>query len=290
MSPRACCAGELAHDRGGRRDRGSPYDVTPLQRHGARGHRKARPDASSGGGSGSASVGGTASATKRCRAAPASVRPRTGGQHAVARPPPTQRRRLCQQQHIVESDEQCREHRPDDVERHHVGDVEQQQAVRSQRPAHQRHAVDREGRRHCARAVVEVPDEQVDTAGAGCGELVGGVGDDDRRALDRAEWRDRGEHVGSRFDDDLSRARSGCGQPSRHRHRTAAEVQGAQPFRPRMHRVDDDRHVLHVLELQMGRVLDVDVGLFDTVDEQDPSGRTVEIAQQLDRSADPPEL
>src|SRR4051794_38894567 len=35
----------------------------------------------------------------------------------------------------------------------------------------------------------------------------------------------------------------------------------------------------------MRRVLDIDVGLLDTVDEQHPSGRAVEVAQQLDGAA-----
>src|SRR3954465_3196293 len=64
-------------------------------------------------------------------------------------------------------------------------------------------------------------------------------------------------------------------------------MQRAQLFGAGQDGVDDDRHVLHVLELEMRRVVDIDVRLLDAVDEKPPPGRAVGIAPQLDAAPQP---
>src|SRR3954469_7695245 len=46
--------------------------------------------------------------------------------------------------------------------------------------------------------------------------------------------------------------------------------------------VDDERHVLHVLELEVGGVFVVHVGLLDAINEQNPPGGPIEIPKELD--------
>ena len=78
-----------------------------------------------------------------------------------------------------------------------------------------------------------------------------------------------------------------CGEPGRggcdvagKRARAAADVGDRQ--RPVRQRVEDVGEGLHVLEVEVGRVVEVDVGLPDPVDQQQPAAGAVDVGEQLD--------
>jgi hypothetical protein len=92
---------------------------------------------------------------------------------------------------------------------------------------------------------------------------------------------DQVDQRGVGVDGQLGRARPGGRDVPGQRQGPGAQVQHAQLLPGRCCRVDDMPQPPDVLEVQVARVVQVDVRLRDAVDQQYPRGRPVGVPQQL---------
>ena len=91
------------------------------------------------------------------------------------------------------------------------------------------------------------------------------------------------DHPGVDLGDATRAARPRLRQPARQRQPAGAEVVAVQRLADEEGRVDDRRHRLHVGELEVGRVLEVDVGVPQAVEHEHPSAGPLGI--DVDRKA-----
>ena len=98
---------------------------------------------------------------------------------------------------------------------------------------------------------------------------------------------DQVDQRGVGVDGQLGRARPGGRDVPGQRQGPGAQVQHAQLLAGRCCRVDDVPQPPDVLEVQVARVVQVDVRLRDAVDQQHPRGRPVGVPQQLGATLGP---
>jgi len=127
------------------------------------------------------------------------------------------------------------------------------------------------------RARVHVADHQVVAGHSGGFEYLPGVGRPDPDAPARRQRQVPADEVGERRVDlghQLPRPRPGVREVARQRQAPSAQVQDAQRLAGREREVGDVPDALDVLELQVARVVEVDLALRDAVDEKQPRGRS----------------
>ena len=126
-----------------------------------------------------------------------------------------------------------------------------------------------------------VGDHHVERAGPQPLEHLPGIPDPDPDPAYRQPAPDQVDQRGVGIDGQLGRARPGGRDVPGQREGPRAQVQHAQPLPGRRGRVDYVPQPPDVLEVQVARVVQVDVRLRDAVDQQHPRGRPVGVPQQL---------
>jgi hypothetical protein len=132
-----------------------------------------------------------------------------------------------------------------------------------------------------------VRDDHVVRAGPQPLQNLPGVADPDPDPAQREPEPDQLDQRGVDVHGQLRRARPGRRHVPGQGERPRAQVQHAQGLARRRHRVDDVPQPPHVLEVQVARVIQVDVRLRDAVHQQHPRRPPVGIAQQLGMAVGP---
>ena len=86
------------------------------------------------------------------------------------------------------------------------------------------------------------------------------------------------------FENDLATARTGRADPSRQGRPATTDMHGGQ--RTGRQRRNDLGHGLQIREFEVGRVVQIDVGLADAIDQQQPATRPLFVSQQFDLATD----
>ena len=207
-----------------------------------------------------------------------------GGEHQVGEAPPAQHRRVGEQHHVGERRLQRRDLPLGEGERLAVGDVHDVRPAGPQQAAHLAEPLERRHVHRLHRALEDVGHHQVALALPQRRQRRARVTDAQPEAA-RAEAAPH--QLGERLvglDHQLARAGPGRRDVARQGAATAAEVDGRE--RTVGQHVDDVAHEPDVVELEVGRVGAVDVGLRHAVDRQQPAVVGVEVAQEL-RLAEP---
>jgi hypothetical protein len=202
-------------------------------------------------------------------------------QDQVAEPPAAQHARLGDEAHLREDRAHRRDLRPDVRQRRPVGHVGGVDAAGAQHPAGRRHKLRgvQVGRRPAARE--HVSDHHVAGAGPQPLQHRPRVPDPDP---DPAHRQPEPDQLGQRrvdLDGHLNRARPGRRHVPGQGQSPGSQVQHPQRLPSGRRRIDHVAEPPDVLEVQVARVVQVNVRLRHAVDQQHPRRRPVGVPQQL---------
>ncbi len=173
---------------------------------------------------------------------------------------------------------------PGEGERRAVRDVEQVGAAGTQHPADEADVLDRAGVLGQHRAGEDVADDDVAAARLERRELGPRLADPEPEAVRAELGAHQLGHPGVGLDDQLARAGARRGDVAGQRAGAAAEVQRVERGAVGREQVEQVADQADVLELQVGRVLEVDVGLRDPLDVELPAAVAVGVLEQLGRT------